>query len=495
MGLALKSQSFVVGFDILKKVECEGASNGSIKAKPINVSGSFISYTYKWENNETTQTLSNLVPGFYKVTVTGIRIAQPYTVVKTGICYLQYTPKIAFTTNVTKTCGYNMDGSVKINSSGGKAPYKYNWRIVTPVGDDYIGTTNPAIVPHGTFSFTITDDDGCLRVGSTYVGMRPGIVPKPDIDNVKCNGDSTGNISLTISPFGVYKYLWSNGKNTPNLTNIPAGNYKATLTAISGEAAGCAITTDEYIVKQETKLLINTFSISDASCFDKSDGHIASYGSGGKPPFSYLWNNGITTSSNLNIPSGTYSVTLTDSYGCKESKSYTIAAPPEFKVKLVKIDHRNGNSGGNIDVTNTNGFTPIGYTWNDSNLNIVGTHEDIFNQKAGKYRISMRDSKNCGATQTYEILQFTAIDKTLLEKIRAFYSYSDQKVHIKYNDQIEISNISLYNLQGNQIMNISYPHRDQELDLAHLPMGIYVLQLETELGHASIKINKIDINY
>jgi hypothetical protein len=27
-----------------------------------------------------------------------------------------------------------------------------------------------------------------------------------------------------------------------------------------------------------------------------------------------------------------------------------------------------------------------------------------------------------------------------------------------------------------------------------LPMGIYVLQLETELGHASIKINKIDIN-
>jgi len=39
MGLALKSQSFVVGFDILKKVECEGASNGSIKAKPINVSG------------------------------------------------------------------------------------------------------------------------------------------------------------------------------------------------------------------------------------------------------------------------------------------------------------------------------------------------------------------------------------------------------------------------------------------------------------------------
>ena len=137
MGLALKSQSFVVGFDILKKVECEGASNGSIKAKPINVSGSFISYTYKWENNETTQTLSNLVPGFYKVTVTGIRIAQPYTVVKTGICYLQYTPKIVFTTNVTKTCGYNMDGSVKINSSGGKAPYKYNWRIVTPVGDDY----------------------------------------------------------------------------------------------------------------------------------------------------------------------------------------------------------------------------------------------------------------------------------------------------------------------------------------------------------------------
>jgi uncharacterized protein (TIGR02145 family)/gliding motility-associated-like protein len=58
--------------------------------------------------------------------------------------------------------------------------------------------------------------------------------------------------------------------------------------------------------------------------------------SGGIPPFSYKWSNGITTAQLNNVPPGNYAVTVTDKIFCQKDTSINL---PSFRAtKTVKID-------------------------------------------------------------------------------------------------------------------------------------------------------------
>ena len=103
----------------------------------------------------------------------------------------------------------------------------------------------------------------------------------------------------------------------------------------------------------------------------------------------------------------------------------------------------------------------------------------------------MNDTKGCNVIEEYEILQLTAVDKTILEKMKVYYSFTDQKVHFKYLENIEIKSMSIYDLQGKQILYFPNPQDIDEVDFSDIPMGLYVLQVETALGQASVKISKI----
>jgi hypothetical protein len=58
------------------------------------------------------------------------------------------------------------------------------------------------------------------------------------------------------------------------------------------------------------------FELHPASSPTASDGSIIVHAHSGFPPYTYLWNNGITDSVNANLPPGLYSVTVTDATGC-----------------------------------------------------------------------------------------------------------------------------------------------------------------------------------
>ena len=51
--------------------------------------------------------------------------------------------------------------------------------------------------------------------------------------------------------------------------------------------------------------------------------------------------------------------------------------------------------------------------------------------------------------------------------------------------------MSIYDLQGKQILYFPNPQDIDEVDFSDIPMGLYVLQVETALGQASVKISKI----
>ena len=71
--------------------------------------------------------------------------------------------------------------------------------------------------------------------------------------NVIVYGISTGSIDLTVSGGTLpYQYQWSNGANTEDIQNLPAGLYSVTVT----DNRGCTAN-DNVTISQPTAMDIN----------------------------------------------------------------------------------------------------------------------------------------------------------------------------------------------------------------------------------------------
>jgi hypothetical protein len=128
---------------------CYGACDGTATATP---SGGVPPYTYLWgPNGQTTQTVTMLCAGNYSCNVidnNGCSSTQFFNITQPGQITLNYTQQPA-------SCSNCQDGSATAIASGGALPYTYNW---FPSGGT--GVTETGLNP-GTYSFTVTDANGC----------------------------------------------------------------------------------------------------------------------------------------------------------------------------------------------------------------------------------------------------------------------------------------------------------------------------------------------
>lgn len=127
------------------------------------------------------------------------------------------------------------------------------------------------------------------------------------------NGTATVNNGMLTGPV---TYSWSNGQTTQTATGLVSGTtYTVTIT----NGAGCSV--------QQTVLPVNTsvgvnLTVTNSCTYD--EGKIVAAPSSGVAPYTYLWDNGATTSTITTIAPGPYSVTVTDALGCTATASATI---------------------------------------------------------------------------------------------------------------------------------------------------------------------------
>ncbi|MFH2094224.1 MAG: T9SS type A sorting domain-containing protein [Bacteroidota bacterium] len=99
---------------------------------------------------------------------------------------------------------------------------------------------------------------------------------------------------------------------------------------------GCTDSIMEYINIQFCSMSIDTL-ITHVSTPGGSDGSIELNIYNGLTPYKYLWSTGDTSSALYNLQQGTYSVTVTDYFECRDSITVLICEPPENTLNELTI--------------------------------------------------------------------------------------------------------------------------------------------------------------
>ncbi|MBI4847991.1 MAG: PKD domain-containing protein, partial [Nitrospirae bacterium] len=368
---------------------CNGSCNGTFIS---SASGGTTPYTYQWSNGQTTPTATGLCAGTYAVTVTdnlGVTITNSGTITQPDVL----TAVISSQINVT--CNGGADGSVDYTVTGGVSPYTYNWSNGA-ITEDITGLTA------GTYSVTITDNNGCTTNQSVTITQPTAITVATTSTDATCLF-SDGTASVTSSGgAGSHTYLWSDGQTTAIDSFLTAGTYTVTVT----DTAGCTNIATAF-VNNTGAPSITLDSASTLNCSYDCNGIAIVSASGGVPPYTFLWNDPAATANDTvnNLCAGTYAVAVTDNAGCLSNLSVAINASATVSVSaIISNVSCNGGNNGAIDITITGGISPYTYNWSNS-----ATTEDISGLLPATYSVTVTDANSCTATLTGDITEPAAL--------------------------------------------------------------------------------------
>lgn len=367
--------------------------NNNAGAININVFGGTPAYTYLWSNGATTQDLTALNEGLYTVQVSDNNgCSQAHSVTITNAAgSLSISSSVLTHENCSGGIASNGQGAINITVIGATTPYTYVWSN-GPTTQDVTNLTD------GNYSVTVNAANGCsLTQGYTILPNGSNIaITSSSISDESC-GSATGSVGITMSSdSGPYNYSWSNGASIEDISALSAGTY----TIMVSNLAGCQIT-QAFVVGNDPGTLAATNVLTNETC-GNNNGAINIGVTGGNLPYSYVWSNGATTQDLSTLSAGTYTLAITDLYGCSSNYSGVVAnITTGLALAVTTVTNEScGNDNGAINVTVTG--TPTTFAWSNGALT-----EDISALSQGTYTLTVTDNTSCSVTTSATVLNQT----------------------------------------------------------------------------------------
>ena len=284
-------------------------------------------YSFLWNNGTllNSATISNPVATpvnttTFTVTVTDIRGCK-----RTGSTTITVNPLPALTLNpATNMCqGSNTQLNVQVMPAG---TYAYSWSNGASLSSTTIA--NPVATPAVSTTYTVTvtnTSTSCVSTAQTVVTVLPN--PIPAITGLNANYClSAAPVTLTGNPAG--------GVFTIN--GIPAVQLDPAITGVGGHTVTYSVTQANNCVASINQTVnVRALPVADAgqdqSVCTGFQVNLNASASGGAPPYQYLWSPAALVS-NPNIANPvtnpatttTYTVVITDLYGCSSSDQVVV---------------------------------------------------------------------------------------------------------------------------------------------------------------------------
>jgi gliding motility-associated-like protein len=363
------------------------------------------------------------------------------------------------TLDVNNVSCYDLnDGAIDATVTNAVVPFTYSWTNEQTTED------LEQLAP-GNYTLTVSDNYGCQSTASAVITEPDVLVLLGDADSVSCFNSTDGGFDLSVNG-GTLPYLfsWSDDSSMEDLSNVGSGTYSVTVS----DGNGCTGELTTVILSPEA-LTIQS-STTNATC-TSSTGAISINVNGGTTPYAFEWSNGSTESNLTNVPSGLYTLTITDDNNCSVQNTMLVESSTIILAELsAKPALCAGIADGSIHATVIEGTPPYTYEW--SNGASTPSLEALY---TGNFSVVITDSYGCKDTVFAEL---TAPDTFYVLLTPSVYSAGTNISTYGNDDGFILTSIQ----GGNSSYTYSWSNGSIQSDIYNLTAGNYAVIVTNENG-------------
>ena len=334
----------------ISNVRCDGGDPVSTIIIKLAAELDPIDYLYAIDGGDFQE--DNKFQGAYAVGIHTVSIKDKFSCSSEDI-----TIDIAAATDLKANAGVNFDMCEKestktLNGTGG---IDYLWTCDKSAGLDGMDVTSPtpSISPNliaGDYTYTLTVSDGLSGLCESSADVVVTVKPTPVINSIDasvlevCSGQAI-NLTATISNVSSPSYKWMPDAEIIGSSIGLSATVQPTSTLLASRTFTFKVLSDNSCfasqsisgIKVYPKPSVSLLSTSNL-CSDGSNGEIHIDVSGGtpadtEPKYNYLWSHdgGLNSPDATSLGVDNYTITVTDSKLCGDTKIFKVIARPESK--------------------------------------------------------------------------------------------------------------------------------------------------------------------
>lgn len=303
---------------------CNGGDEGDAS---VSVSGGTFPYSVLWSNNQTSNSIENLLAGQYSVQVNDANNCQ------VNLNFEITEPVLEGSASNLICYGDNIGQiNVSLLNANPASVYTYLWD--DPDGQTTISAIN---LSSGVYTLTATDQFNCILEFTDTITNPDSMIVFVDHSAI-CQESPIAKATVFSSGGELpYSYLWSTGEQSEQIDITVSDSYSVLVT----DANNCESEYDFNI--DPLSIMSVDFVTTNPSCKDNIDGQIAANVIGGYAPFSFEWSNNSTEQNLVGAGEGTYFLDIIDNNGCMLSTSAVLQSNSSNCLKVYSAFSPNGD--------------------------------------------------------------------------------------------------------------------------------------------------------
>lgn len=392
---------------------------------------------YAWSNSETSKTITVKTTGGYRVDVESEYGCKGHDSVfyyfhgkpESGMPAFQEACK---QDEITLDAGYHGPNTA------------YNWST---------SETSRSIKAkeNGDYTVEITDSFGCKNEETITLNFRKLPSVNLGLDQNFCDGES---VTLdAVFDDGFTKYNWSTTDTTKTLVVSTSGTYTVTVS----DSFGCK-RSDEIEI-----LVLDLPKFAWDGDVEICSGETVELDPGNHDK--YKWSSSETTRT-ITVGAGTYSVEITNVFGCANEDTVTVSNVPDASASFSSNDL----GGQKVEFTNTSTDATT-YTWDFGDGN-TSTDESPTHwyKEDGNYTVKLTAVNRCGDNETTEsvAIEASSILNTVSTQAKIYPNPNQGLLYLELTTASNEINITVtdisgkvipttYNLISNNVWSIKLP--------------------------------------
>ncbi len=314
-----------------------------------------------------------------------------------------------------------------------------------------------------------------------FVSISDVNLPSLSLNNFGMSQISNGNLLMSWIDENTTGVTVNDNTVIFKLNLAPKSGFNAQTTIslasqpLSMSAFDNTFTEVPFIGKNSVVTLVSPLSTNvvkqDVKCFAGNDGSIVITPIGGSGAYTYLWNNGGTSSLNNGLVQGLYTCTVTDIYtNTIMVVTENILSPTNIIVDIASSLAPSGNN--NFEVNVSGGLPPYTYNWsNGSNT------QNLMNVEAGHYLLTVTDLNGCIVRAEADAILSSNNELNFEKNIKIYPNPTSNILNLEFrNETACLYAWSIINALGQEIKkgNVSTCNGNT-IDVSQLHTGMYKL--------------------